>query len=183
MSDSCYPLTPVESSTIDAIGHNGLGRLIIRFKTGSEYAYDDVEPETHAALMAADSKGGYFAKHIKGRLKRYPCEKLQDGSRQDRAYHLMTEQEAAAQQTRFWGHHTIFEAGLHIRQLSPTVQYYALELHAEPHYDLRLMSREACDAFFDLFTQAGKKLAKAAPTHPDIADQPVEDGNDLVRWG
>lgn len=76
MSDSCYPLIPVESSTVEAIGHNDLNRMIIRFKTGAEYAYDDVPADVFQALKYAESKGAFFAKHIKSNTRKYPCERL-----------------------------------------------------------------------------------------------------------
>lgn len=64
-----FPMTPVTSSNIAAIGF-AEGRLRIRFKNGTTYEYDAVPAEAHAALMAADadperSLGGQFHKVIR----------------------------------------------------------------------------------------------------------------------
>lgn len=58
--------TPVESSNIKSIGYSSEHRTLeIEFKKGSVYQYNPITQETFNALMAADSKGGYFAKFIK----------------------------------------------------------------------------------------------------------------------
>lgn len=76
MSD--FPMTPVESSQIAAIGHDGTC-LRIQFKDrtkkdgtvvpGGTYEYD-APSEAHTALMAAandpdTSTGGHFHRHIR----------------------------------------------------------------------------------------------------------------------
>lgn len=73
-----FPMTPVESSQISAIGYAG-GKLRVRFKDrtkkdgtpalGGTYEYD-APAEAHAALMAAandpdTSTGGHFHRHIR----------------------------------------------------------------------------------------------------------------------
>ncbi len=44
---------------------------------GSSYDYADVEPETHEAMMAAESVGSYFHKNIKPNAEKYPYTKLE----------------------------------------------------------------------------------------------------------
>ena len=51
-------LVPVESSMIQAVGYDPETRILeIVFNSGQTYCYDDVPPEVHQELMAADSKG------------------------------------------------------------------------------------------------------------------------------
>jgi hypothetical protein len=58
---------PVVSSVIDEVGYNASCRTLeILFKSGAIYLYYFVPQDVHDALMAADSKGGYFNKQIKG---------------------------------------------------------------------------------------------------------------------
>lgn len=63
-----HQLKPVKSSNIEAIGHDGAS-LIVKFKSGGTYHYHDVPPEHHDAMLAADSPGGYFHAHVKGKFK------------------------------------------------------------------------------------------------------------------
>lgn len=49
--------------------------LFVVFVDGDLYAYRDVEPELYTAFMKATSKGGFFARHVRGR---YPYAKLAD---------------------------------------------------------------------------------------------------------
>jgi hypothetical protein len=62
------PMTPVESSQVDRVGYDEPTKtLAVQFKHGAKaiYHYPNVEPETHAAFMAAESKGVFFREHIK----------------------------------------------------------------------------------------------------------------------
>ena len=60
-------LTPVESSMIKAIGYDAATcTLWVQFNRGQIYSYTDVPLEVHQALMAAESHGKYFHKHIRG---------------------------------------------------------------------------------------------------------------------
>lgn len=71
------PMTPVESSQIIAIGYDEpVEQLFVKFKGGGIYRYDFVEKSRHDELMAAESKGRYFGKEIKGNSKRYPFTKI-----------------------------------------------------------------------------------------------------------
>jgi hypothetical protein len=63
-------LTPVSSSSIDAIGYDPEARTLhVRFASGHTYSYAGVEPEDHHALTAAKSIGAHFAKHIRPTYK------------------------------------------------------------------------------------------------------------------
>jgi hypothetical protein len=62
------PLIPVESGQVKAIGYDATTKtLAVTFTRGpgTEYQYLNVEPETHAAFISAESIGTYFGKHIK----------------------------------------------------------------------------------------------------------------------
>jgi KTSC domain len=54
-------LIPVESSMIQAVGYDPETRILeVVFNSGQTYCYEDVPPEVHQELMAADSKGQYM---------------------------------------------------------------------------------------------------------------------------
>ena len=59
--------TPVHSSTIAAIGYNGL-RLRVVLNAGKTYEFDGVPNRIHEGLMASKSKGKYFASHVRGKF-------------------------------------------------------------------------------------------------------------------
>jgi hypothetical protein len=65
-------LVSVESSNVDAIGYDAERKvLIVRFKgtflgNGAIYEYEEVSADKHSRLMAADSKGGFLNREIKG---------------------------------------------------------------------------------------------------------------------
>ena len=60
--------TPVKSSTIDAIDHDGK-QLTVWFKNGGIYDYPDVPKDLHDKMMAAheagESVGKFFHEHVK----------------------------------------------------------------------------------------------------------------------
>jgi hypothetical protein len=59
-------LTPVQSSSINAIGYDADTRALhVEFSSGQTYHYPDVDPEAHQALVNAPSVGSHFAKHIR----------------------------------------------------------------------------------------------------------------------
>ena len=68
----------VKSITIEKIGHVGTP-LTVKFKDtkkkdgtirpGPTWSYQDVPPEVHRDLMAADSIGAHFASHVKNKFK------------------------------------------------------------------------------------------------------------------
>lgn len=56
----------VNSEAIRAIGYDAEGRkLEVEFTTGRVYRYLGVPVEAHAALMRADSIGGWFNRWVK----------------------------------------------------------------------------------------------------------------------
>jgi hypothetical protein len=60
-------MKPVKSSNIASIGHDpDTKTLHVAFRNGTVYLYHDVDADKHAALMKADSVGGYLNAHIKG---------------------------------------------------------------------------------------------------------------------
>lgn len=62
------PLVAVESNQLKAIGHDPAREVLaVQFTNGaSVYHYSGVTKELHQALMAAESKGIFFARHIRG---------------------------------------------------------------------------------------------------------------------
>lgn len=60
-------LVPVESNQVAAIGYDPVTKtLSVSFTRGfALYQYPNVDPETHAAFMAAESVGKYFGANIK----------------------------------------------------------------------------------------------------------------------
>lgn len=49
----------------DATYNEILGELELGFRDGERYRYSGVAPEIFRALLCADSKGGYFNRHIR----------------------------------------------------------------------------------------------------------------------
>lgn len=67
-------MIPVKSSDLRAVGYDPRSQILyIDFHSGGRYMYSGVPVSEHAALMAADSKGKYFAAHIKNV---YPYQRL-----------------------------------------------------------------------------------------------------------
>jgi hypothetical protein len=70
-TDSEYvpiPMSPVESHQVAAVGYDAETKtLAVTFTRGAGaiYHYPEVEPEVHAAFMAAESKGKFFGEHVK----------------------------------------------------------------------------------------------------------------------
>ena len=61
---------PVESSNLAAVGYDARRRLLeIEFRSGGIYRYFEVPAEVHGQLLAAESKGRFFAKHIRDRFR------------------------------------------------------------------------------------------------------------------
>ena len=82
MSDP-IAMQPVESSQIAAIGHDPDSKtLAVRFKTwkgepSSLYHYANVDGDTFAAFLAAESKGRHFGQHIKPHTERFPFTRIE----------------------------------------------------------------------------------------------------------
>jgi hypothetical protein len=63
-------MTPVKSESIAKIGYDAAAkRLSVQFKNGGVYHYAGIGPEQHAKLMAADSIGTHFQKHVRAVFK------------------------------------------------------------------------------------------------------------------
>lgn len=59
--------TPVSSSNIVSIGHDpDTNTLEVEFSGGNVYTYHGVDADKHAAMMKADSVGGFLHANIKG---------------------------------------------------------------------------------------------------------------------
>lgn len=78
------PLTPVDSSQINAIGYDAASKtLAIQFKgysgkVGATYHYANVTPAQFAEFNKADSKGRWFGAHLKDAVKAHPYTRLAD---------------------------------------------------------------------------------------------------------
>lgn len=60
----------VSSSSIAAIGYDeSSSTLEIEFNNGSVYQYFDVPKSVYDDLWAAESRGAFLSKHIKGRFR------------------------------------------------------------------------------------------------------------------
>ena len=60
--------TTVESKTLASVAYDPADRTLwLEFRSGAIYCYFDVPPGVHQDLMAADSKGSYFNRAIRGR--------------------------------------------------------------------------------------------------------------------
>lgn len=61
-------MTTVDSSNIKAVDYNKDTKVLtIVFNSGSTYDYHETSPEEYLELMAADSLGKHFHKHIKSK--------------------------------------------------------------------------------------------------------------------
>ena len=62
------PLQRVESSALHSIGYDADTKTLhVRFHSGgATYEYADISQAQYDALMAAESKGGHFRRHILG---------------------------------------------------------------------------------------------------------------------
>ena len=58
-------MTPLVSSNIAAVGHDG-DALWVQFKGGGLYRYPDASADHHKAMVAAQSPGSYFHQRVKG---------------------------------------------------------------------------------------------------------------------
>lgn len=61
-------LSPIKSSQIESIGHDG-NTLAVKFKHGGTYHYHDVSAEQFAAMKKSESIGSYLHKNIKPKHK------------------------------------------------------------------------------------------------------------------
>jgi hypothetical protein len=55
-----------DSTAIDAVGHDAAtDTLHVRFHSGLTYRFRGVTSEEHSRLMAADSMGAHFSRHVR----------------------------------------------------------------------------------------------------------------------
>lgn len=68
--DIAHPrvLVPVESSNVEALGHNTHG-LFVRFKGGGIYLYHGVPESVFHAALAAGSVGSFVHERVKGHYR------------------------------------------------------------------------------------------------------------------
>ena len=57
--------TPVQSSNIISIGHDGTN-LYVNYKSGT-YRYDNVDKSVYESLISSESKGRFMNENIKGK--------------------------------------------------------------------------------------------------------------------
>ena len=55
----------VESSVIRAVRYEAECRLVVTFRTGTVYRYEDVPEAEYDAFLAAESKGRFFTARIR----------------------------------------------------------------------------------------------------------------------
>jgi hypothetical protein len=61
---------PIESSGIKSLGYADDRKVLsIEFPSGETWHYDGVALETFEAMCAAPSRGGFYARHIKGKFQ------------------------------------------------------------------------------------------------------------------
>jgi hypothetical protein len=66
--------TPIDSKTLAFVSYDlGQRVLDLEFRRGAVYRYFDVPPSIHDALLAADSKGRFFNRHIRNHFR---CQRL-----------------------------------------------------------------------------------------------------------
>ncbi len=66
MTDSFSP----QSSNIEQVTYDPAMRdMTVKFKSGGEYVHHNVGSQDFAAFKAADSAGGHYHRHIKGRFR------------------------------------------------------------------------------------------------------------------
>ena len=69
-------ITETNSSNIESVVYDGgISTLVVEFKNGSRYQYSDVPDSVFEKLATADSMGGYFHQHIRGK---YDTKRLDD---------------------------------------------------------------------------------------------------------
>ena len=57
--------TPVQSSNIISVGHDGTN-LYVNYKSGT-YKYENVDKTLYESLLNSESKGKFMNEHIKGK--------------------------------------------------------------------------------------------------------------------
>jgi hypothetical protein len=61
---------PVQSTSLASVGYDGAGKILeIEFISGAVYRYTAVPEKVYRELLAAESKGRYFSKNIRGQYE------------------------------------------------------------------------------------------------------------------
>ena len=61
---------PVQSRALAAVGYSKrLRALEVEFKRGGTYRYFDVPPAVYQQLRAAESKAGFYNRHVRGKYR------------------------------------------------------------------------------------------------------------------
>ncbi len=60
---------PIQSSLLVSLAYSNHATLELQFRNGAFYRYFVVPHPVVAALIAAESKGAYFNRHIRGRFR------------------------------------------------------------------------------------------------------------------
>ena len=63
----------VQSTAVRSVDYDAASRtLFVVFDSGDRYAYFDVPLELFTAFLAAESKGRFFAEHVRDRFDYHP---------------------------------------------------------------------------------------------------------------
>lgn len=75
-----YVLAPVRSSNVESAGYDpAQSRMVVKFKSGGVYAYDQVPWSTYQAFLDSKSKGTFVRDVLVAQPRDYPCTKLEVG--------------------------------------------------------------------------------------------------------
>jgi hypothetical protein len=69
MSTSQIVRTAVESSVLSSVAYSTAATLELEFRSGAIYRYFAVPPAVFEHLIAAESKGAYFNRHVRDRFR------------------------------------------------------------------------------------------------------------------
>ena len=73
MTHSQFVYSSLESSALDSAAYFTNQTLLVKFRSGSLYRYFPVPPAIFHGLIAAQSKGAYFNRHLRDR---FPFQRL-----------------------------------------------------------------------------------------------------------
>ena len=67
MSSALLRTVPLQSSTLLNVAyHDRMSVLVLQFRNGARYRYQDVPNRIYRELLDATSKGAFFNQHIRG---------------------------------------------------------------------------------------------------------------------
>jgi hypothetical protein len=61
--------SPVKSSNIKSVGHDGASLLDVEFSSGTVYRYSDVPAKLYSEMISAPSVGSFFAANVRGKFE------------------------------------------------------------------------------------------------------------------